>query len=348
MKTKFTAIQEAFTEKSIQLKDPIHSANNHVFSEGITNQYLTVDDISGQRYLIRINGKLWPPFTRDGENHNLALLGLNKFNTTLLINNPQQGFQICLLQDETKKFPQDSSSDRAPLIGAIAKTIQCYQQLPDFKSQYSYNQTFVNACFNLKNKVGHEMLAIGGFVQNIFSLFERDEDNFVASHNDLLPSSIYIDQNEIAIVDWEYSGKNHRSYDLALLSIKAALSPTEETQLVRNYDPDGETDIEYSLPIMKAGINFLLLLWELGSTRANADSNALLLFKTLEVNLQACLVSQSAKQVNNEKRFLFFTSASSHRNEKTDAKKRHSEHSECSLNPAEDTRSKRHCSLRRE
>ncbi|KTD48626.1 choline kinase [Legionella rubrilucens] len=307
MQTKAEVIQSEFNKRGILLKESVTEAKSHVFQEGITNQFLTVNDLSGKRYLIRINGKLWPPFTREGEHHNLEQLHKKGFDTALVANKPQEGFQICDLQDEATSFTQiHAKGHRLSAIQAVAKTIQQYHQLAHFESHYSFQQTLGSASRRLRNSGNIEMIAIYRVVVSIFSLITQDNNEFVASHNDLLPSSIYFNGKKIVIVDWEYSGKNHRSYDLALFSLKSFLSPFEEAQLIKSYDPENDNRMEYWLPLMKAGVNFLLLLWQLNSSRDEGVHNALLLFKSLQSNLQEALMQQSAKSLFTEKRCLFF------------------------------------------
>ncbi|MFC7781636.1 phosphotransferase [Legionella taurinensis] len=307
MQTKAEAIQREFNNRGIVLRESVTEAKSHAFQDGITNQFLILNDMSGKRYLIRINGKLWPPFTREGEHHNLEQLKKQGFDTALVANKPEEGFQICDLQDETKNFTRiNVKGHRISAIQAVAKTIQKYHQLAHFESHYSFQQTLSSASRRLRASGNIEMTAIYRVVVSIFSLITRDDKEFVASHNDLLPSSIYFNGEKTIIVDWEYSGKNHRSYDLALFSLKSCLSPVEESHLIKNYDPEGDNRMEYWLPLMKAGVNFLLLLWELNSSRDEGVHNALFLFKTLQSNLQDAFIQQSAKLVFTEKRCLFF------------------------------------------
>ncbi|WP_082657077.1 phosphotransferase [Legionella erythra] len=307
MQTKSDAIQRVFNKKGITLKEPVKQAKQHTFDGGMTNQFLTVDALNGQRYLIRINGKLWPPFTREGEHHNLLQLKKMGVKTTLLSNNPEEGFQICRLQDEANRFTAiDQQAYRSKALYSLAKTMQGYHQLTNFKNHYSFPQTLSSASRRLNYGGGKEIQALHALVLRIFSLITQDVDNWVASHNDLLPSSIYLRNGQTIIVDWECSGKNHRSYDLAFFSLKSLLSPLEEAHLLKAYDPAGENNMEYWLPLMKVGVNYLLLLWAINSTRDESVQNALFLFKSLQSNLQTCFSHQSAKLLHAEKRFFLF------------------------------------------
>ncbi|QRN04462.1 phosphotransferase [Legionella sp. MW5194] len=307
MKTKAEAIQREFNKRGIVLTESVTEAKSHAFEGGITNQFLIVSDRSNKRYLIRINGKLWPPFSRESEHHNLEQLQNQGFDTALVANKPEEGFQICDWQDETTNFTRiNANGSRISTIQAVAKTIQQYHQRVHFKNHYSFQHTLSTASRRLRNSGNMEMTAIYRVVVSIFSLVTQEDKEFVASHNDLLPSSIYVNDRKTVIVDWEYSGKNHRSYDLALFSLKSSLSPVEEAHLIKNYDPDGDNRMEYWLPLMKAGVNYLLLLWELNSSRDERVPNALFLFKTLQSNLQEAFIQQSAKSLFKENHSLFF------------------------------------------
>jgi hypothetical protein len=139
----------------------------------------------------------------------------------------------------------------------------------------------------------------------MLSTIHSDVGNQVSSHNDLLPSSIYIDKNRISFVDWEYSAENHRSYDLAWLSMKASLTPHQEQKLVTAYDKTDHLNIQYSVAVMKPIINYLLLLWHLSSKAANAITSNLLL-RSLAMNIQEAISKQSAKKMVSELRFCLF------------------------------------------
>ncbi len=125
------------------------------------------------------------------------------------------------------------------------------------------------------------------------------------SHNDLLPSSIYLDKDQISFVDWEYSAENHRSYDLSLFSIKSSLTPEQEQKLVTSYDVSGSLNMQYSVAVMKPIVNFLLLLWNMSSKQANAIT-ANILLHSLTMNIQDVISKQSARMLLSEMKFCLF------------------------------------------
>ncbi|MBX3710269.1 MAG: hypothetical protein KF702_11100, partial [Gammaproteobacteria bacterium] len=140
---------------------------------------------------------------------------------------------------------------------------------------------------------------------SMLSTFNSDEKNQVSSHNDLLPSSIYLDKNRISFVDWEYSAENHRSYDLSFFSIKYSLTPEQEQKLVASYDATGNLNMQYSVAVMKPIVNFLLLLWNLSSKQTNAITANTLLY-LLTMNIQNAIYEQSARTLLSEMNFCLF------------------------------------------
>lgn len=91
----------------------------------------------------------------------------------------------------------------------------------------------------------------------------------VASHNDLLASSVYCKNEQVTIVDWEYSGMNSRSYDLAFFSVSASLSFEQEAMLVSGYSLSDQNNTAYRVTIMKPVVDFLLLQWLMVSKQSS-------------------------------------------------------------------------------
>ena len=67
----------------------------------------------------------------------------------------------------------------------------------------------------------------------------------------------------MSLVDWEYAGENHRSYDLAFFSIKKELTPVQESQFLKSYDAEDSLNTRYNVSLMKPVIIYLSLLWQL-------------------------------------------------------------------------------------
>ena len=57
----------------------------------------------------------------------------------------------------------------------------------------------------------------------------------VACHNDLLPGNVLFEEDRVWLIDYEYAGNNDPFFDLANLSVNAALDRSGETKLLTGY-----------------------------------------------------------------------------------------------------------------
>jgi thiamine kinase-like enzyme len=251
--------------------------------ESVTNRFLKVECLAGRVYLVRVNGPLWHPFTRENEDYNLKQLRLNNIPSSVLYNGHEHGFQICHLQQETYRFSNLAADKKTPdLFRDIALTIKKVHHINNFKNNYCIGSTIHTTFSRMEEKNKTILMQFYSSIMSILATLFADTDNFVFSHNDLLPSSIHYTGVQTTLVDWEYSGQNHRSYDLALFSIKARLSVEQEQQLLGSYDRQCRHNTQYNHIIMKPIVDFLLLQWALASPKVSNESVTALLDKLLD------------------------------------------------------------------
>ena len=96
-------IQTAFQEKLSKVieLERIETALGSRERKGVTNSFATIES-EGRKYLLRINGNLWPPYERQYEAKALRVLSTNGVKTGVLHND--DGFQICQKPDEDFEF----------------------------------------------------------------------------------------------------------------------------------------------------------------------------------------------------------------------------------------------------
>ena len=306
MNTRLKEIKKIFKKKGIILKEEFANFKKYDMKDSVTNQFMKVADINDNQYLIRINGKLWPPFTREGEDYNLHLLEDNHINTTVIVNNMVVGFQICRLNDDKNRFNEmQIENKKENILQKIARGIKKFHRIGNFKNNYPIATAINNSVKCLSETEQKKLYPYYGIILAILSMLNSDKKNQVSSHNDLLPSSIYLDKDQVTFVDWEYSAENHRSYDLSLFSIKSSLTPEQEQKLITSYDISGNLNMHYSIVVMKPIVNFLLLLWNLLSKQTNAITTSILLheFKT---SIQNAIYNQSARMLLSGMKFCLF------------------------------------------
>ena len=220
-------ISEAFLkELAVTISyEKIQDYLNQLKKRGVTNQYTEIFEINGNRYLIRINGKLWPPYKRETEAHALNILKQNNIQTNVLFNG--DGFQICQAPDEEKSLAsyleKNNQNDIYKVLTLVAQVIAQYQTLtgPDIK--YPINEILSDVIKSLENRLAEfpetleKLKYFGEICKKIITLGMNFDTLFC--HNDFFPKSVFIDiaNSKITIVDWEYAATAYWSNDFAML-----------------------------------------------------------------------------------------------------------------------------------
>lgn len=309
MKSKEQVIDDEFQKYGVFLKPDLEA---QIMQESITNSFLKVKDIYENSYLVRINGKLWPPFTRENEDHNLKILASNKIDTSVLSNNIEQGFQICFYNNQQQNFTHIlNDKNKHFILKKLSFLIGKYHRLKNFNHDLSLIDTLLHSFASLSEANKNIVRSYYPMILSILDTLNSDLQNKVSCHNDLLPSSIYIKGNNLSIVDWEYSGTNHRSYDLAMFSIKASLNEQQEKFFLSAYDPKNLYDTKYTVALMKPFIIVLLLQWNLSAKNPDTGLSINLQLKLYE-NLQKALSINAVRTLGSSHDFFFTQKEKNH------------------------------------
>jgi thiamine kinase-like enzyme len=280
------------------------TASMATLTASVTNQFITVQDVQNQSYLVRIDGKLWAPFTRENENYHLKRLAAHNITTHVLLNSYQHGFQLCELP-KAKTFDSLQDAEKSHSLVSLGKKLKQLHSVGGFHDQYHLAKTLLHSFNKLPSDDQLLLEKPLSTLLSILKTLQSDTANHVSSHNDLLPSSVYVKGDEISMVDWEYASQNHRSYDLAFFSIQTGLNQAEEISLLHAYDPDCTNNTFYSFYLMKPVIDCLLLLWQ-STTKLLRDANEKSSHKLL-CSLQDASVWSSAKTLLKQNRLLMFS-----------------------------------------
>lgn len=278
-------IEAAFAGLGVNLIAPIDLAAQRKMPKGVTNRFLKVKATDGRQFLVRLNGRLWSPFSRQSEAYNLKSLKQSSVESGVLFNSPATGIQICRLST------QPSLAEQVPslaMLFSLGYTLRWVHTRCQFKGRYpvcdTLNQSYQRLAAWQRDQLSpyfHVAIALLG-------ILARDRLNMVASHNDLLPSSVYPERRGMTLVDWEYSAENHMSYDIALYSIQSKLNAKEESMLVQGYHAKHRLDLSYYLQLAKPAVRFLLATWAL----ARGQDLALM---PIHAEMQMAIFVQSAK-----------------------------------------------------
>ena len=248
-------IVSALNKLNIIPTEALSDQQAHLLEDGVTNRFLKIHDIWGKSYLIRINGALWPPFTRADELSNLIELRRRHIFTNVIYHDPNGAFQICKYWD--KKY----ASNHIAYLDVIAYQIHRMHESCYFRGEFPLFLTLEKSYRRLSSTRQEKYKYAYQVIIALLKVIVSDSINFASSHNDLLPTSVYCMFGQALFVDFEYSGINHRTYDLAWLAIKMKLTTQQENTLIRAYDPHQQYGVDRSYFLMKPVIGFLLLCW---------------------------------------------------------------------------------------
>lgn len=289
-------ITDAFNHMGIKPKQSINSLDLINMAASVTNKFIIVTAHDEKKYLVRINGKLWPPFSRETEASNLSILSKNNISHNVIYNAPKHGFQICALPDKNTQT-QRLGTDKPTSLSKVGKALRQLHQIRGVQNEYYIDETLKQSFTRLDKTVQQSLKPYYDSTQQMLSVLGADNSHRVTSHNDLLPSSVYQRNDDVYLVDWEYAGRNHFLYDLALFSIKSGLSQHDDHRLLSSYDLNMDNHTNYLFLLMKTSVSFLILNWHLTTNPFHQDMAELI---TYTCQLQHTLTTQAGNNILSE------------------------------------------------
>lgn len=252
-------IQSAFGQLNEQVKlDDIVDALTKSAKLGVTNAFTTFSTKTNH-YLIRLNRKLWFPFTRENEQEALEILKRNGVETSVIFQG--NGFQICRQYDKNTTFEsirkRGNPQEIHKAIELIAVEIAKYQNISE-TSKILFHPTSsaledsikkLTAKFGSDDKIPAQLRKFAEASKKIAYVLDRCDPSKTFSHNDLLLDSIYVDieNSKVVIVDWEYAVLSYWSNDLAKMSI--SLTPPEREKIQDSYHASKKRDASLKMPM---------------------------------------------------------------------------------------------------
>ena len=108
------------------------------FKESVTNQFMEITDNKQHKYLVRINGRLWAPFSRKAESYNLDQLRKKNIETGVLVNSPKIGLQICKLYQKENSLCKImiGKNTNEDLLNPVGKEIKRIHQVKNYYGEY--------------------------------------------------------------------------------------------------------------------------------------------------------------------------------------------------------------------
>ncbi|MDW7675401.1 MAG: phosphotransferase [Bacillota bacterium] len=251
-----------FTEKKARINQIEHLPG------GLTNSNYKVT-IDGVTYAIRVAGDGTIEYLdRKAEKNNATLMSEMNINAEIIYYDETTGNQICKYIDDSKTL-----------------------HIPDFKEAHNLKEAA--KIFNRYHNSGKEFLALFDPIKvtdeyfdllvkknhkDFFEGFDKVKEKFEAikaaldanppklapCHNDPLPENYIVNDTGMYLIDWEYSGMNDPSFDLAALIIENELDEELEKIFLDEYFEGKMTFAQYSsVVINKFLCDALWSIWAL-------------------------------------------------------------------------------------
>ena len=237
---------------------------NVIESNGWTNSTFILARASAERVL-RIPGKGTTDFlNRRDEEQNARRAVVLGFNPEILYFD-EEGFQLATFL--TGCVPMNNTLIREPHYMMAAAQL--------LKKLHESGEPFANKIDVFKrNKHCHDLLArnntlinrafleIYQSTQALSSLIEKANLPFVPTHSDTTPPNFLWANDKMHLIDYEYSGNNRRSYDLAFLSVEARFNNAEDAQWLQAYFGEDIPETERAcFHLFKPIIEIWVALW---------------------------------------------------------------------------------------
>ncbi|RBP82456.1 choline kinase family protein [Marinomonas rhizomae] len=154
-------------------------------------------------------------------------------------------------------------------IARIARILAQAHTLPEVKHPFCIYELIEHYLLSIESFLPNrcDLQEEVGYLRGLFSNLPRVDpsDSPVVCHNDLNPKNVLIDDHEIWVIDWEYTGMGDPLFDLAVVARSHNLTCEQQVYFIQNYDDslDVETTLQkmakYSLAYSLREMAWLLL-----------------------------------------------------------------------------------------
>lgn len=117
-------------------------------------------------------------------------------------------------------------------IKKLTTNIKKYHKIKPKVKAYNLKQDLKNYSKNISDFKGRKLLNESFRSLNFLKNYKKD---LVLTHHDLNHKNIIFSSGGIKIIDWEYSGKNDRFFDLASFCVEFNLNNKKEGIILKNY-----------------------------------------------------------------------------------------------------------------
>lgn len=208
------------------------------FAGGLTN-YNYIMNINGTEYVIRQPGGMTNlMIDRKIEKVNNAIASELGLNSECFYFDELTGIKVSVYLNNSRNvaFANPSDPSNVKSVSDIMKKIHSstkhFPNVFDWKVELDKYEHLVD---QLKGEFFYDYPALK---KQIFDFEERNVKNtvLVPCHNDTVPENFIVDNSgKTYLVDWEYSGMNDPSWDVAAYIVESKLTEEAILQLLQNY-----------------------------------------------------------------------------------------------------------------
>ncbi len=258
-----TAIDLLISEKLQEVfNQPDLTFDRSIFTGGLTNYNYRMN-IKGKDYVIREPGILTEiMIDRQIEQVNTDIVSSLNINSTCIYFDPETGIKISEFIPNSKNLAQADPFAEKNLAAVTAILKKVHTSPVQFETAFDWKSELTKYEEVIQSINGNLFFDYPSLKKKLYDFFERyvTDVQLVPCHNDTVPENFLVDDhNRYYLIDWEYSGLNDPTFDLAAYIVETRLPKVAIEQLLEQYY--GQTIPDDAIQKIKAYILSQDLLW---------------------------------------------------------------------------------------
>lgn len=191
---------------------------------GLTNTTFKLT-IHGNQYAVRLPGNKTENFiNRKAEYHNASMATDKGINATIVYYDIEKGAQVTVFLENPISMTSTSIQTENNLHAAISSLLKIHQCGRPFATDidiFKRNEEMLNIIALRPGEAFSTCQLISKRMEQIQTVIQSLNLAKVACHNDTTPTNFILSNDNMYIIDWEYSGNNYPIWDLVCLAMEA-------------------------------------------------------------------------------------------------------------------------------
>ena len=230
---------------------------------GMTNHNFKVD-LNGERYVFRLPGEGCSCFVnRKNENYNIQLIQNLKIDADIMHFNENSGVKIAKYIDRAETLNPTTALKYKNKVAAILKKL--HSSNLSFGNQFNVFNEIIRYELEIEKLTSRKYPNYENVRKKVFDLkkiLEKIGLHLVPCHNDTVPENFIISNEQMYLIDWEYSGMNEKEWDIGAFCLECNFSKEETKEFIDTYF-EGNATKENRIKVLIYQIcqDFLWSLW---------------------------------------------------------------------------------------